>query len=101
MTLRRGESLMVTIAIPVGILVFFGKVDALGSAIKGDPIDFLVPGVLALAVMANTMVSLGDRDGLRAALRRAQAAGIDAAVTERAARGEDRSTCCSSRSCRP
>src|SRR4051812_50118611 len=63
MTLRRGESLMVTIAIPVGILVFFGKVDALGSAIKGDPIDFLVPGVLALAVMANAMVSLGIATG--------------------------------------
>ena len=63
MTLRRGESLMVTIAIPVGILVFFGKVDALGSSIKGDPIDFLVPGVLALAVMANAMVSLGIATG--------------------------------------
>ena len=63
MTLRRGESLMVTIVIPVGILVFFGKVDALGSSIKGDPIDFLVPGVLALAVMANAMVSLGIATG--------------------------------------
>ena len=63
MTLRRGESLMVTIAIPVGILVFFGKVDALGSSIKGDPIDFLVPGVLALAVMSTAMVSLGIATG--------------------------------------
>ncbi|MGZ4712117.1 MAG: ABC transporter permease [Acidimicrobiia bacterium] len=62
MTLRRGESLMVTLAIPVGILVFFGKVDAL-SAVKGDPIAFLVPGVLALAVMANAMVSLGIATG--------------------------------------
>ena len=62
MTLRRGESLMVTLAIPVGILVFFGKVDAL-STVKGDPLDFLVPGVLALAVMANAMVSLGIATG--------------------------------------
>jgi ABC-2 type transport system permease protein len=62
MTLRRGESLMVTLLIPVGILVFFGKVDAL-STIKGDPIAFLVPGVLALAVMANAMVSLGIATG--------------------------------------
>jgi ABC-2 type transport system permease protein len=62
MTLRRGESLMVTLAIPVGVLVFFGKVDAL-STIKGDPIAFLVPGVLALAVMANAMVSLGIATG--------------------------------------
>lgn len=62
MTLRRGESLMVTLAIPVGVLVFFGKVDAL-STIQGDPITFLVPGVLALAVMANAMVSLGIATG--------------------------------------
>ncbi len=62
MTLRRGESLMVTLLIPVGILVFFGKVDAL-STIKGDPVAFLVPGVLALAVMANAMVSLGIATG--------------------------------------
>ena len=62
MTLRRGESLLVTLAIPIGILVFFGKVDALTS-VKGDPIDFLVPGVLALAVMASAMVSLGIATG--------------------------------------
>ncbi len=62
MTLRRGESLIVTLAIPVGILVFFGKVDAL-STVKGDPLDFLVPGVLALAVMASAMVSLGIATG--------------------------------------
>ncbi len=62
MTLRRGESLLVTLAIPIGILVFFGKVDAL-TTIKGDPVDFLVPGVLALAVMASAMVSLGIATG--------------------------------------
>lgn len=62
MTLRRGESLLVTLAIPIGILVFFGKVDALTS-VKGDPIDFLVPGVLSLAVMASAMVSLGIATG--------------------------------------
>ena len=62
MTLRRGESLLVTLAIPIGILVFFGKVDAL-TTIKGDPIDFLVPGVLTLAVMASAMVSLGIATG--------------------------------------
>ena len=28
MTLRRGESLLVTLVIPLGILVFFSKVDA-------------------------------------------------------------------------
>ena len=62
MTLRRGESLLVTLAIPIGILVFFGKVNPL-SSVKGDPLDFLVPGVLSLAVMASAMVSLGIATG--------------------------------------
>ena len=62
MTLRRGESLLVTLAIPIGILVFFGKVNPL-SSITGDPIDFLVQGVLSLAVMASAMVSLGIATG--------------------------------------
>ena len=62
MTLRRGESLLVTLAIPIGILVFFGKVNAL-TAVKGDPVTFLVPGVLSLAVMASAMVSLGIATG--------------------------------------
>jgi ABC-2 type transport system permease protein len=29
LTLRRGESLIVTLAVPLGILVFFAKVDAI------------------------------------------------------------------------
>ncbi len=62
MTLRRGESLLVTLAIPIGILVFFGKVNRL-SSVSGDPVDFLVPGVLSLAVMASAMVSLGIATG--------------------------------------
>jgi ABC-2 type transport system permease protein len=61
MTLRRGESLLVTLVIPLGILVFFTKVDAVNVA--GEPIDFLVPGVLALAVMSTAMVSLGIATG--------------------------------------
>ncbi len=62
LTLRRGESLLVTIVIPLGVLVFFTKVDAVNTTLK-DPVDFLVPGVLALAVMASAMVSLGIATG--------------------------------------
>lgn len=61
MTLRRGESLLVTLVIPIGILVFFTKVDAV--KVSGEAIDFLVPGVLALAVMSTAMVSLGIATG--------------------------------------
>ncbi|MET0920815.1 MAG: ABC transporter permease, partial [Acidimicrobiia bacterium] len=62
LTLRRGESLLVTLAIPLGILIFFSKVDAVNTT-YADPIDFLVPGVLALAVMSSAMVSLGIATG--------------------------------------
>ncbi len=51
LTLRRGESVLLTLLIPLGLLVFFSLVDVLprGGA-RG--VDFLVPGVLALAVMS-------------------------------------------------
>jgi ABC-2 type transport system permease protein len=61
--LRRGENMMVTLAIPLGILVFFSKVDTLSITDYAHPIDFLVPGVLALSVMATAMVSLGIATG--------------------------------------
>jgi len=62
LTLRRGESLVVSLAIPVGILVFFAKVDVVKTDLR-DPVQFLVPGVLALAVMSSAMVSLGIATG--------------------------------------
>ena len=58
MTLRRGESLLVAVGIPAGLLVFFSLVDVLPTPTE-DPVDFLAPGVLALAVMSTAMVSLG------------------------------------------
>jgi ABC-2 type transport system permease protein len=58
LTLRRGESLLVTLGIPVGVLLFFGTLDLVDTGYD-DPLDFLVPGVLALAVMSTAMVSLG------------------------------------------
>ncbi|HUI49451.1 MAG TPA: ABC transporter permease [Acidimicrobiia bacterium] len=60
--LRRGENLIVTLAIPLGILVFFAKVDTISTDFA-HPVDFLVPGVLSLAVMAAAMVSLGIATG--------------------------------------
>ena len=62
LTLRRGESLLVTMGIPVGILVFFSEVDALSTTLR-RPVNFLVPGTLALAVMSTAMVSLGIATG--------------------------------------
>ena len=61
--LRRGENLIVTLAVPLGILLFFAKVDTTIPSDFEQPVDFLVPGVLSLAVMAAAMVSLGIATG--------------------------------------
>jgi ABC-2 type transport system permease protein len=53
---RNGESLLLTLGIPALLLVFFSNVDVL--PIDGDPIDFLAPGVLALAVLSTAFVNL-------------------------------------------
>jgi ABC-2 type transport system permease protein len=57
LTLRRGESVLLTIGIPLLLLVFFSLVDVLPHG-DGDAIDFLAPGILALAVMSMAMVSV-------------------------------------------
>ncbi|MEX0664870.1 MAG: ABC transporter permease [Acidimicrobiia bacterium] len=62
LSLRRAESLLVSFFVPIGILVFFAKVDAVNTTLR-RPVDFLVPGVLALAVMSTAMVSLGIATG--------------------------------------
>jgi ABC-2 type transport system permease protein len=53
---RNGESLLLTLGIPVLLLSFFAKVDVL--PIDGEPIDFLAPGVLALAILSTALVNL-------------------------------------------
>jgi len=64
MTLRRGESVLLTLGIPVGLLVFFSLVDVLPKpAGVSDAVTFLAPGILALAVMSTAMVSLGIATG--------------------------------------
>jgi ABC-2 type transport system permease protein len=60
--LRNGEQLLLTLGIPVVLLVFFSLVDVLPTG-TDDPVDFLTPGILALAVMSTAMVSLGIATG--------------------------------------
>ncbi len=63
-TLRRGDAVLLNLAIPVGLLVFFSAVKVLPlPAGVLHPVDFLAPGVLALAVMSSSMVSLGIATG--------------------------------------
>ncbi|HYA69180.1 MAG TPA: ABC transporter permease [Acidimicrobiales bacterium] len=62
MTLRRGESLLLTLGIPVVLLVFFSQVHLLPTG-TDHPVTFLAPGVLALAVMGTAMVNLSISTG--------------------------------------
>lgn len=60
LALRQGEQLLVSLGIPLLVLVFFSLVDVLPlPAGTQQPVDFLAPGVLALAVMSSAMVALG------------------------------------------
>src|SRR5258708_14327585 len=58
MTLRRGESVLITLIVPVLLLVFFASLNIVPTT-SGKAVDFLLPGMLALAIMATGMVSLG------------------------------------------
>ena len=63
---RNGEQLLLTLIIPVMLLVFFSVVEVLPTGdptVFKDPVDFLTPGILALAVMSSAMVSLGIATG--------------------------------------
>jgi ABC-2 type transport system permease protein len=62
MTLRRGETLLLTLGIPVVFLLFFSKVSVVSTPTTA-PVDFFVPGILSLAVMSTAMVSLGIATG--------------------------------------
>src|SRR6266581_1721901 len=58
LTLRRGESVLITLIVPVVLLIFFTSLNIVPTG-NGHAVDFLLPGMLALAVMAAGMVSLG------------------------------------------
>ncbi|ORT57614.1 ABC transporter permease [Streptomyces sp. CB03238] len=51
MLLRNGEQLLLTVIIPSLLLVLFSTVDIIDTG-SGKAVDFLAPGVLALAVMS-------------------------------------------------
>ena len=77
MTLRRGESVLLTLGIPVGLLVFFsGRRPARPRRPRRH---LLAPGILALAVMSTAMVSLGIATGFERQYGRAQAPALDTA----------------------
>ncbi len=54
---RSAESLIITLGIPLGVLVFFSTVDVLPTG-AGLAVDFLVPGVLAISVAGTGLVAV-------------------------------------------
>jgi ABC-2 type transport system permease protein len=58
LTMRRGENVLITVVVPVVLLVFFASTGIIPD--NGQrPLDFLVPGILALAIISTGMVNLG------------------------------------------
>ena len=58
LTSRRGENVLVTVVIPAVVLLFFASLNVVPTS-AGRPVDFLLPGSLALAVIAPSLVNLG------------------------------------------
>lgn len=58
LTARRGENVLVTLIIPVAVLLFFAGTSIV-PGIDRDPVAFLLPGSIALALIAAGLVNLG------------------------------------------
>jgi ABC-2 type transport system permease protein len=58
LTMLRGENILVTLIVPVLLLIFFASLNIV-PPVNGSAINFLLPGILAIAVMAAGMVNLG------------------------------------------
>lgn len=62
MTVRRGETLLLTIGIPVLLLLFFSLTKVASSPTKSR-VDFIAPGILALCVLSTSLVALSIATG--------------------------------------
>ena len=62
MTIRRGETLLLTIGIPVVLLVFFTQTHVT-SLPTSHRVDFVAPGIIALCVLSTSLVALSIATG--------------------------------------
>ena len=62
MTIRRGETLLLTIGIPILLLIFFSLTRVISSP-SGHRINFIAPGILALCVLSTSLVALSIATG--------------------------------------
>ena len=59
LTARRGENLLAVVVIPVVVLAFFASVDILPVPAGSSRVEALLPGTMALAIIATGLVNLG------------------------------------------
>jgi ABC-2 type transport system permease protein len=62
MTVSRGETLLLTVGIPVLLLVFFSLAHVVATPTRSR-IDFVAPGILALCVLSTSLVALSIATG--------------------------------------
>ena len=104
MTLRRGETLLLTVGIPVLLLVFFSSTEVTSTPTTSR-VDFVAPGILALCVLSTSLVALSIATGFERSygvLRRLHVTPLGTTSTDRR---EDRRrprapSCSRSSSCR-
>lgn len=63
MVLRNGEQLLLTLVIPVLVLVVFGTVELMDLGDRSARLTYLMPGVLALAVISTAFTGLAIGTG--------------------------------------
>ncbi len=62
LTLTRGESILLSLGIPVVALIVFSKFHVLNTGTSA-PVAFLTPGIIALAIMSSALVNLSIATG--------------------------------------
>lgn len=63
MVLRNGEQLLLTLVVPALVLVVFGTVELMDLGGRSERMGYLVPGVLALAVISTAFTGLAIGTG--------------------------------------
>jgi ABC-2 type transport system permease protein len=63
MLVRNGEQVLLTLVIPVLVLLVFANVEVMNLGTRPERVDFLAPGVLALAVISTSFTGLAIGTG--------------------------------------
>ena len=90
---RNGEQLLLLLGIPILLLVFFSQTNVLPTDGLAN-IDFLMPGILSLAIMSTAMVSLGIATGFERSYGVLKRLGTTPLGTKRLVAAKVVATCC-------